>query len=421
MSSAVDQFVALVNDGCALPHQSVQTAALPASHNWRNELFGVTREPAVIVYNRDLVPPEEAPRSRFDLIDLLRPADSRFAGRVATYDIEASGVGYLLAFTDSQQATTFGSLIEAFARSGAVATCCSAEIIDGVAEGRYLIAYNVLGSYALTRAADDPRIAVVAPEDYTLVLSRAAMIPKGAANPTAAGLLIDFMLSDAGRAALAEQFLIARDEAGGLPEDDASLYRPIRLTPALLLGLDGQKRASFLARWRATFSRAVSSVRERPRPSVAVEGDEGEGGAGDLLAHLLVAAAPPGGDVDVHRRPPAPGQGGEERDLVADLDRQVEAHAVDGDRRRPAPRGPRREVAGGEVHLAHQPPAEDVSGGVGVGRHGDGADHRLALRGKLPAVHQTTNPQAEAGVRVSMLRPRLRWSSISAAEPIIRP
>ena len=57
MSSAVDQFVALVNDGCALPHQSAQTAALPASRNWRNELFGVTREPAVIIYNRDLVSP----------------------------------------------------------------------------------------------------------------------------------------------------------------------------------------------------------------------------------------------------------------------------------------------------------------------------------------------------------------------------
>jgi iron(III) transport system substrate-binding protein len=254
MSSAVDQFVSLVNDGCALPHQSAQTAALPGSRNWRNELFGVTREPAVIIYNRDLVSPEEAPRSRFDLIDLLRPAGTRFAGRVATYDIEASGIGYLLAFTDSQQATTFGSLIEAFARSGAVATCCSAEITDAVAEGRYLIAYNVLGSYAMSRAADDPRIAVVAPEDYTLVLSRTAMIPKGAANPTAAGLFVDFMLSDAGRAALAEQFLVAYDGIGGLPEEDASLYRPIRLTPALLLGLDRQKRASFLARWRATFS-----------------------------------------------------------------------------------------------------------------------------------------------------------------------
>ena len=70
----------------------------------------MTREPAVIVYNRDLVSPDEAPRSRFDLIDLLRPAGSRYAGRVATYDIEASGIGYLFAFADSQQATTFGSL-----------------------------------------------------------------------------------------------------------------------------------------------------------------------------------------------------------------------------------------------------------------------------------------------------------------------
>ena len=273
MSSAVDQLVKLVNDGCAQPHRSVATAALPASRNWRDELFGVTREPAVIVYNRDLVPPDEAPRSRFDLIDLLRPADSRYAGRVATYDIEASGVGYLFAFTNSQQATTFGSLIEAFARSGAVATCCSAEIIEGVAEGRYLVAYNVLGSYALDRAAEDPRIAVVAPEDYTLVLCRAAMIPKGAANPTAAGPLIDFMLSDAGRAALAETAdLPVEAGAGGLarrttPRSTARSRCRRRCCSAST----SQKRAGFLARWR-DLRAPLSAARERPRPPVAVVG-----------------------------------------------------------------------------------------------------------------------------------------------------
>jgi ABC-type Fe3+ transport system substrate-binding protein len=252
----VNQLVKLVNDGCARPHRSAATAGLPPEANWRDEIFGVTEEPAVIVYNRDLVPAAEAPRSRFDLIDLLRPTESRYAGRVATYDIEESGVGYLFAFADSQAATTFGSLIEAFARSGAVATCCSAEIIDGVAEGRYLVAYNVLGSYALDRAAEDPSLAVVAPEDYTLVLRRAAMIPKGAPNPTAAGLLIDFMLSDAGRAALASTRLLFPFAGAGaeLPDDETSLYRPIPLSPTLLLGLDRQKQASFLARWRATFS-----------------------------------------------------------------------------------------------------------------------------------------------------------------------
>lgn len=68
-----------------------------------------------------------------------------------------------------------------------MATCCSAEIIDGVAQGRYLIAYNVFGSYALDRAAEDPRIGVVAPRDYTLARSRAAMIPGRRRSPRRRG------------------------------------------------------------------------------------------------------------------------------------------------------------------------------------------------------------------------------------------
>ena len=248
ISSAVDQMVKLANDGCARPHASSLTQALAATTNWRDEVFGVTSEPAVIVYNRDLVPPADAPESRFDLLDLLRRQPQTYFGKVATYDIRDSGVGYMLAVLDSQQATTFGSLIEAFGRTGAVATCCSAEIIEGVAAGTYLIAYNVLGSYALARAAHDPRLAVVLPEDYTLVLSRAALIPKGAANPAGAGALVDFMLSPAGRALLARTHLFV-DIA---PEEQARL-RPIPLSPVLLVDLDRHKRALMMTRWEETF------------------------------------------------------------------------------------------------------------------------------------------------------------------------
>jgi iron(III) transport system substrate-binding protein len=175
---------------------------------------------------------------------------------VATYDIEASGVGYLFAFLDSEQATTFGALTEAFGRTNTVATCCSAEIVDGVASGRFLIAYNVLGSYALARAADDPTLAVVAPSDYTLLLSRSVMIPKGAANPFAAGLLIDFLVSDAGRRALAETRIILDSEALDDLGAAETTLRPIPLSPVLLVGLDGQKRSRLLDFWRAAFPRS---------------------------------------------------------------------------------------------------------------------------------------------------------------------
>lgn len=255
VTSAVDLGVRLVNDGCAQPWRSAATAALDGDSNWRDEIFGVTEEPAVMIWNRDLVPEADAPRSRFDLLDLLRREDGRYAGRIATYDVEASGLGYLFAFMDSRQATTFGGLLEAFGRSGAVATCCSAEILDAVASGRWLIGYNILGSYALKRAEADPRIAVAAPTDYTLVLSRAAMIPRGAPHPAAAGAAVDFLLSPAGRAALQRALLVVDVGAEGTglaAAPDSADLRPIPLGPALLLGQDRHKRRLFTERWRAS-------------------------------------------------------------------------------------------------------------------------------------------------------------------------
>ena len=258
VSSSIDQQIKLANDGCAAPYRSEETAELAAVSNWRDEVFGITWEPAVIVYNKNTIDDAQAPRSRFDLIDLLRPEDSAFRRRVATYDIEVSGLGYLFAFADSQQATTFGRLIEAFGRSGAVATCCSAAIIDGVASGDYLVAYNVLGSYALARADENPDIVVVAPDDYTLVLARAALIPRHAAMPELAGEFIDFLLSGSGRSALRSAKLIVDTNEGvhaamRLPENPEVSLRPIPLSLALLVGLDQHKKREFISRWREAF------------------------------------------------------------------------------------------------------------------------------------------------------------------------
>src|SRR3712207_569078 len=128
LSSSTDQLVKLVNDGCALPLRSPTAKRLPAWTRWRDEVFGFTFEPAVIAYNRNIVPPEDVRRTRADLIDLLRTKPERYAGRIGTYDVTQSGVGYLFAAYDARGTTIYGRLLEALARTRVVLSCCTAEI-----------------------------------------------------------------------------------------------------------------------------------------------------------------------------------------------------------------------------------------------------------------------------------------------------
>ncbi len=100
-SSSADHMVKLANDGCAQPHTSPETSRAPPFASWHDEVFGFSFEPAVIVYNRNLVPPSDVPRSRDQLVDLLRDKAETYNNRIGTYDIARSGIGYLFGFFDA--------------------------------------------------------------------------------------------------------------------------------------------------------------------------------------------------------------------------------------------------------------------------------------------------------------------------------
>lgn len=246
LSSAVHQMVALVNRACAQGYRSALTAALPEARRWRDEVWGITQEPAAIIYNTERIAAEDVPLTRFAFLDLMRTNSADLRGRIATYDIEASGLGYLFAYSDSLEATTFGALLEAFSRTESVATCCSAEIIDGVSSGRYLMAYNVLGSYVTNAKA--PNVGMVLPEDYTLFLSRAFMIPRGASNPNGAKAFLDFLLSGAGQIILSDAGLIQSKDPAEIGVRQ-SARRTIALAPPLLVPLDSNTKQLFFDRW----------------------------------------------------------------------------------------------------------------------------------------------------------------------------
>lgn len=178
LSSAMDLQIKLVNDGYSAPYYSKETEALPGWANWRNEAFGFTYEPAVIIYNRALSPELERVDSRFELAKTLGDESFNMRGRVVTYDPEYSGLGYLFGTQDAVQSEDFWYLARSLGDSDVQLMTSSAAMINKVASGEALIAYNVLGSYALARTRENPDLAITIPRDYCLVMSRIAVVTK---------------------------------------------------------------------------------------------------------------------------------------------------------------------------------------------------------------------------------------------------
>jgi two-component system sensor histidine kinase TctE len=257
ISSASDLQIKLANDGYAMAYNSPWLASLPDWAHWRNEVFGFTFEPAVIIYNPDRIAAEEVPRTHLLLAELLETQTARFRGAIATYDIARSGVGYLLAAQDQLISSNFWRLAAAFGRVEAQFSGSSPAILNGVADGSLALGYNVLGSYAFARKAAGANIEIVVPDDYVLVLTRSMLIPRDAPRPELSKAFIDFVLSTAGQSIAAGETALGSPVAGTdgpwTGEAIAALGRgviqPISLGPALLVSLDQQRRQRFLDAW----------------------------------------------------------------------------------------------------------------------------------------------------------------------------
>ena len=133
----------------------------------------------------------------------------------------------------------------------------SAAIIDRVANGRLLIGYNVLGSYAVRMSRTRPDLAITEPNEYTIMLSRVALIPRAARRPDVGGLFLDYLLSVDGQRILETKaelnsIRLEMEANGGRPslrQRLGSRLRPIRVGPGLLVYMDRAKRRHLLDLW----------------------------------------------------------------------------------------------------------------------------------------------------------------------------
>ncbi|MEP1330450.1 ABC transporter substrate-binding protein [Pseudophaeobacter sp.] len=253
ISSAMDLQVKLANDGFTRKHSSGVRALMPGWANWRDHVFAFSQEPATILLSRAAFADLPQPKSRQDLIELMRRHPDRFRGRIGTYDAGTSGLGYLFATQDARSSDSFWRLMELFGSLDLRLYCCSGAMIEDVASGKLVMAYNVLGSYAQARRDLVEKILILEPEDYTNMMLRSAVILKTSSEPDLAGLFVDHLLE----AAWGDD---ADDLTSGYPfrhypvrsSGESAPYRPIQLGPGLMVYLDRLKRAKFLREWHST-------------------------------------------------------------------------------------------------------------------------------------------------------------------------
>lgn len=257
ISSAADLQVKLVNDGFAQRFEDPVMERIPEWARWRQEAFGFTFEPVVIAYNRAAFRNRELPRTHEELALAIRNDTAFFTNRIGTYDIRLSGVGYMFATQDEINSSISSRLKENLGRAVTQLHCCTSDIIERVAKGDMVLGYNLLGSYTLNQIDSDPRLGVIFPEDYTLVMSRVAFISKYAEHPSNAKSFMRYLLSLAGQQIIAkESGLIAiHPDATGSYTASALQRRyplqlkPIPLGPALMVYLDQLKKRRFIDEW----------------------------------------------------------------------------------------------------------------------------------------------------------------------------
>jgi iron(III) transport system substrate-binding protein len=243
ISSAMDLQLKLTNDGYALALDGVSH---PTWAEWRQSLFAFTAEPAAIVINRAAFEGFPIPQSRQELIEALRARPDVFRGRIGTYDVRQSGLGYLFATQDARASETFWRLMEVMGGLDARLYCCSGDMIDDLTEGKIVVAYNVLGSYAEARAESQDVLEIVLPSDFPTTMMRTAFVSKTSGQPAAAERFIQYLVTYQSS---------PTEDAGTLPSlqdrENGSERATIALEPALMTFLDTLKRNKFLAEWES--------------------------------------------------------------------------------------------------------------------------------------------------------------------------
>lgn len=238
LSPSADLAIQLANEG----HVIQIDIPAEATGLWRQEVFAIAHDPAVMVARAGVFAEAELPHSRAALVRLLEREPDRLFRRVGVVNIGIDHVSYLLSAQDAVRSPLFWRLVGAVGASQARIYDTVDELLAALHAGKIDLAYNVPLS-AVNQTGESAELMVLAAQDYTISLPWVALIPSNAKDVAGARRAVEFLLGAEGQASIAL--------AGLLPtvSPAESGIQRVDLGPELLVYLDQLKRSRHLDTW----------------------------------------------------------------------------------------------------------------------------------------------------------------------------
>jgi iron(III) transport system substrate-binding protein len=193
----------MLEENRILRYPSPEIPYLPKWASRQETLYTFSGDPEVMGWNTKILPADMVPKGMADLAEKVRKKPDFFRARLTAYN-ETSPNGLFAVWGLARHhgenfwpwMDTIGSLTRAEQTGGAQ--------LEKIISGEYLMSWN-LGSITLATSTVKKAGKLIGwkyAEDGNIVLLRGLAIPAKAANPNSAKLLLDFILSQEGQAAM---------------------------------------------------------------------------------------------------------------------------------------------------------------------------------------------------------------------------
>ena len=203
VSAAPDKWIEFDERGSALDYTSPELDQLPEFAQPLPNVYVVSTDPMVIMYNKRTLDEDQIPKSLPELASMVEANPDELEGKVTTYDVGASSFGYAIARAVADEVGE-----EAWSWFEAIGPATRPErssgpMIEKLTSGEYDIGYFISGIVLFPKLT--PQLETIIGwsflEGGTPLFLRGVAIPKETGSPACSKLMLDYILSTAGQTA----------------------------------------------------------------------------------------------------------------------------------------------------------------------------------------------------------------------------